>query len=334
VDVVPQALITAAAWPLAVWLGDYRVIVILMIAKAVTGTILSHALAQRRYRWAWDREYVRGMLTFGWPLLLTGFVIFGSQQLDQMLVGAVFSLNALANYALAASLVSIPWYIYSQVAGSVMLPVMARAQDDLERFRRQYRRCAQTAAVAGIIPALTLIIVGEQLITLLYGAKYQGSGVFVALLGTASALRFLRFAPTVASSAKGDTINHLYSNLWRISSLPLALLVVALNGTPVQIAGCAIVGELLAVTAAMVRLSRNGVPLRESLGGGIYLVTTLAVGVALSFACASWSIYAVAGLAAGCLVVALGVAWLMFPEIVSFVSGALKRTPDPSLATR
>jgi hypothetical protein len=39
-----------------------------------------------------------------------------------MLVGAVFSLNVLASYALAFSTVSIPVFIFAQVAASLMLP--------------------------------------------------------------------------------------------------------------------------------------------------------------------------------------------------------------------
>jgi len=122
-----------------------------------------------------------------------------------------------------------------------MLPILSRAQDDPARLRRQYRVCVQAAAAAGVMFTLPPILVGEQLVKLLYGGKYQGTGVFVALLGAAVAVRFLRFVPAVVATAKADTMNQLYSNLWRGASLPLALGVVAVGGTPVQIAACAVV---------------------------------------------------------------------------------------------
>ena len=82
VGLVPQVIVTAAAWPLAVWLKDYRVIVWLMVTKSVTGAVLSFMFARRPYRWRWDREHARSMLVFGWPLLLNGLVMFGCQQAD------------------------------------------------------------------------------------------------------------------------------------------------------------------------------------------------------------------------------------------------------------
>jgi len=133
-DIVPQFLITMAAWPLALWLHDFRVIVWLMIAKAVVSTAMTFVFARRPYRWAWERAPLRCMLLFGWPLLLNGLVMFGCQQADQILVGAAFSLNVLASYALAFSLVSIPWFIFGQVGSALMLPILSRAQDDPSAF--------------------------------------------------------------------------------------------------------------------------------------------------------------------------------------------------------
>jgi O-antigen/teichoic acid export membrane protein len=327
VDVVPQLLITIAAWPLAVWLRDYRVIVWLMVGKALLGTAMTFAFAQRPYRWSWEREYLRNMLSFGWPLLLTGLAMFGSQQADQMIIGAVFSLDLLASYALAYSIVSIPWFIFSQVGASLMLPLLARVQDDSVGLCRQYRLCLQTAASIGVIFYLPLTVSGEQLVTLLFGAKYEGAGVFVAVLGAVFAVRFLRFSASYAAAAKADTINQLYSYLWRGISLPLALGVVAVGGNPLQIAGCAVVGEILAAVYSLFRLQwRQGVSFRESYTASIYLCTwvTLGVGFALlggAHLHFGWVVL----VAIGATLIAIGAAWFMFPEVFRLVIHAVRR---------
>lgn len=332
VDVVPQLLTTLAVWPLAVWLKDYRVIVWVMVGKSALSTALTFFFSQRPYHWAWNKEHIRSMLSFGWPLLLTGLVMFGSQQVDQMLVGAVFSLNVLANYALAFSLVSIPWLIFGQVLSSLMLPLMARTQDDPERLHRQYRICAQVAAVGGVLCVLPLIVSGEQLIILFYGAKYRGTGAFMALLGAAATVRFLRFAPAVAALARGDTINQLYSNLWRVASLPLTLLIWSMGGTPVQIAGCALAGEGLAVVASVVRLRRRqGVPFRESYGASIFMVALVSAGFGVTMLGGVNLNYWWAGvLAIGSFAIALGIAWLMFPEMARFLIETIRHNSKTS----
>jgi O-antigen/teichoic acid export membrane protein len=326
-DVVPQLLITAAVWPLALWVRDYRVIVWLMIGKAVLGLSMTFFLAQRPYRWAWEREHIRSMLSFGWPLLLTGLLMFGSGQVDQVLVGAVFSLSELASYALAASIVSIPWFIIGQAGSSLILPVMSRAQDDPERFRQQYRVCADAAAVIGVVVTLPLIVVGEQLVTLLYGGKYLGTGVFMGVLGAGAALRFLRFASTVAATARADTLNHLYSNLWRGAGVSVALVVVALGGKSVQIAACTIVAEVLAVVVSMVRLWRHqGIRLQDNYRATAYVITL--VSIELGFALiggAKWSIWSAGAVAIVMFMFALGTAWLLFPEIGRLVIQAVRR---------
>jgi O-antigen/teichoic acid export membrane protein len=326
-DIVPQFLITLAAWPLALWLHDFRVIVWLMIAKAVVSTAMTFVFARRPYRWAWERAPLRCMLLFGWPLLLNGLVMFGCQQADQMLVGAAFSLNVLASYALAFSLVSIPWFIFGQVGSALMLPILSRAQDDPERLRRQYRVCVQAAAAAGVMFTVPPIIIGEQLVKLLYGEKYQGTGVFVALLGAAFAVRFLRFVPAVVATAKADTMNQLYSNLWRGASLPLALGVLAAGGSPVQIAACAVVAEVLAAAVSAVLLwRRQGVPLRESYGAAIYAVTFVSVGLAVALlGAADLSIEWAAVVAIGAFFIALSAARFMFPEAARFLIEAVRR---------
>jgi len=326
-DIVPQFLITMAAWPLALWLHDFRVIVWLMIAKAVVSTAMTFVFARRPYRWAWERAPLRCMLLFGWPLLLNGLVMFGCQQADQILVGAAFSLNVLASYALAFSLVSIPWFIFGQVGSALMLPILSRAQDDPERLRRQYRVCVQAAAAAGVMFTVPPIMVGEQLVKLLYGGKYQGTGVFVALLGAAFAVRFLRFVPAVVAMAKADTMNQLYSNLWRGASLPLALGVVAVGGTPVQIAACALVAEMLAAAISAVLLwRRQGVPLQESYGAVIYLVTFVSVGLAVALlGGADLSLAWAAAVGIGAFVIALGSAYFMSPEAGRFLIDAIRQ---------
>jgi O-antigen/teichoic acid export membrane protein len=331
VDIVPQILITLAAWPMTLWLGDFRVILWLMIGKAVAGTAMTFLFARQPYRWGWEPVHIRSMLTFGWPMVVTGWVMFGSQQADQMLVGAVFSLEALAGYALAFSLVSIPWFIMGQVGSSLMLPLLSRAQDDPERFRRQYRACADATSVAGVAFTLPLILIGEQMVTVLYGEKYRGTGGFMAVLGAAAAVRFLRFAPTVAASARADTLNHLYSNLWRGTSLPLMLGAVAMGGTPLQIAACALMAETMAVVYSMVRLWRvQNVPLHENCRAVLYVTVLVTVELGLAFGgAASWSIGFSIAAAMLAFTIVLGIAWFLFPEMALLLAQALRSKSRP-----
>ena len=329
VDVVPQLIITLAAWPLAVWFGDYRVIVWLMIAKAVFSAVLSLILSKRPYSWAWERAHVGSMLRFGWPLILNSLVMFGCQQADQILVGMAFSLDAVADYSLAFNLVSIPWFIFSQVGASLMIPQLSQAQEDTQRLRHDYRICLNLAAVAGVILTVPLIVAGEQIVVLLFGLKYQGTGIFVALLGVGFNIRFLRLTPAIAALARGDTINQLYSNLWRAGSIPLALGAIALKFPPHAIAICAIAGELLATLVSVVRLrKRQSIPFRDTAAAVVFVLVFSGVGLAVGLLLGpAWSLSAAIAGASFSILLPLVVAWFVFSESL----GQAMRVLEPKI---
>jgi O-antigen/teichoic acid export membrane protein len=332
-ELVPQAMITLAAWPLAVWLGDFSVIVWLMIGKAVLGILMTHLLARRPYRWAWQTDYVKGMWAFGWPLLLTGLLVFASQQADQLVVGAFLSLDDLAAYALALSLVSIPWFIVAQVGSSLMLPILSRAQEDPERFRRHYRTCVEFTAVGAVFLTLPLIVAGGQLVTLFYGPKYVGTGVLMAFLGAASGVRFLRFTPAIASMARADTMNQLYSNVWRGLSLPLAAAAALLGGGVALVAACALVAELVAAVVSVMRLrQRHGVPFRDTLGAAAYLLCFVTAGLLfVYFGASHWGYWLAAAVALSMLSLSILVAWMAFPGSARMVMEAIRRQCAPAI---
>lgn len=317
VEVVPQFVITAAAWPLTLWLKDYRVIVWLMAGNAALSMVMTHLAAERPYRCEWHKEHGRRMLIFAWPLLLNGLIMFLCQEADQILVAKSLSLSVLGGYALALTLVSIPWFIFAQTGSSLMLPILSQSQDDWERYRASYRECVTYAAMASVFLLLPLIVAGEQIATILYGNKYAGVGAVIALLGAASAVRFVRFTPAIAAMAKADTVNQLYANLWRAVSLPLAIGVIATVGSDVVlIASCALIAEIAAALFSIYRLrQRQGIPLRDNLAAAVFIAVFLSVGLGIVFAGAdSWSIWMASGACAVLFVAALITSLIVFPN--------------------
>ena len=316
VEVVPHVVITAMAWPLAVWFGDFRVVVWLMITRAVLATVVTHTLAKRPYRWAWSGHYATLMWSFGWPLLLNSVVMFAAQQADQFLIGRFVSVAELASYALALSLVSVPWFVFGQTASSLMLPMLSRVQNDPIQFRQQYQRCIELAGLGAVICLLPLIVGGEQLVTLLFGKKYAGTGALVALLGAASAVRFLRIVPSIAAMARADTINQFYSNLWRSISLPLAGVVVVSGGGVLMVAACPLIAEIVAVAYAWKRLrQRQMVPLRDASGVAAYVLVLIGVGLALiPLGASAWPIWGTIVAVALILGISVLAGWTLFPE--------------------
>ncbi len=265
-DTVPQVVITLAAWPVAAWLRDYRAIVSLLLLKAVFSLVTSHLVAERTYGLCWEARLVRQNLRFGWPLVVSGFLLFGIFQGDRALVAGAYSLSDLGVYAVASTLAMTPCFAIFKIFGTVGLPIFAGAQNDPVRFRRYYALFHQGLAAYGAVFIVGMILGGEMLITLLFGAKYRDAGSLAAWLTIGQAFRILRGAPNCAALALGDTVNTLSANLWRLSGLALAVPIVLFKLDLCWVAIAGGIGEALALSASLVRLRRKqGLPARDCL---------------------------------------------------------------------
>lgn len=291
VEVVPQVLITLAAWPLGLWLPDYRVVLILLLGKALFTCAGSHLLAEKPYRWKFERIYVARILMFGWPLVVNSFLMFGIYQGDQLLVGAYYSMSDLAMYFAASSIALAPTMLALQVLGPIMLPVMAEVQNEPQIFHRRYKLCVQVVSACSIFYVFFVILGAEHLMIFVFGEKYAGGGFALAWLAAAYAFRLIRAAPATAAIAKADTQNQMISNLLRMTSLPLAFWF-ALAKNPIwTLAAAGLAGELLAFVYSFNRLSkRDNIPWSWSLAPAVLVAGATALsGMGVAIGVHEWN---------------------------------------------
>ena len=280
-EVVSQVLITAAAWPLAMWLKDYSVLLWLLLAKALFTLVISHLLAERAYRWSWDKSNFKEIIRFAWPLLLNGIFLFIAVQGDQFLVGTFYTMEELGKFAVAAALVMAAGIALTQVTNTVFLPVLSKVQSQPDSFRQRYEDTVRTLVVIAAIFGPFFILLGEESIVLVYGEKYRAAGILVTWLGAAQAVRLIRIAPSLAAAAKGDTKCLLYSSIVRASGVLFAISFAYMHMPISWIAASAFVAELIALIGTLHLVSR-----RHLLDVAVcYRPTTLAAtGIAISAA--------------------------------------------------
>jgi O-antigen/teichoic acid export membrane protein len=285
VEALPQAVVTLAAWPVAYWLGDYRAVLVLLLAKGLASCVSSHVVAERRYRWRIQTEYIRRIMAFGWPLLVNGVLLFGVLQGEQFFVASFYSMKDLAPYAAASALATAPGFLFGRVFNSVALPVLASVQDDPPAFAKRYRQVLTAIGLFSVGSGFGLILGGEALMRLVYGAKYAGSGVLLGWLAAANAFRTLRTAPALAALAKGDSQNQMISNFGRVASLAPAFFF-ALTRQPLWLIACTgLLGEAVASWISILRLKRrDGVPLSTSVGAVAWVILPVGTAGLLAFA--------------------------------------------------
>jgi O-antigen/teichoic acid export membrane protein len=284
VDVLGNLASLLCAWPLVLWLKNYGVVLWLLIIQTGIATLASWMLAIRPYRWTLNRQHASRLFGFGWPLLLNGVLLFGILQGDRVIIGMARPMGELGLYAIAFSLTMAPSVIVAKIAGPLLLPVMAHAQNSEIAFSRQYAMGlhAYLLCAAGI--SMGFIVAGEWTVRLLYGSKYAAAGPIIGVLATMHAVRLLRGWLTLAAMAKGDTRNSAIASGIRVMALFGTAAVAYAGGPLLWIAISGLVGELLAMLGSLVRLKRlHELPLSLSLVpismAAIWMVVAAMVGL-------------------------------------------------------
>jgi O-antigen/teichoic acid export membrane protein len=248
-EVVPQCLALLLTWPLAWWTGNYSAAVWLILIQTAIGTLMSHRVAQRSYRWRWDGPSVRRLTEFGWPLLANGLLMFVIFQGDKAVVGTNFSMEVLGFYSAAFGLGLAPALLLTKVCQSLFLPPLARCQADEPRFAERYAVTVQFCILLGLIVGIGFAALGPEVLVLLFGEPYRSGGAVAVWLGLMQAIRIAKAGPMIVAMAKGDTKVPLLANFPRVGGLAIAILVAVSGGRIEAVAATALAGE--AVSAAL-----------------------------------------------------------------------------------
>lgn len=268
-DVAQRAIPALLAWPVAMWIRDYSAMLWLVLLQGLLGMCGSFAVAERRYRWHWDRVYIKRFLTFGFPLIANAVLLFGIYQGDRFLIGTaaktvgshIYTLKDLGVYSAAMSLTLTPMLTLSNISSSLLLPVFSHFQSQLQEFKRRYNICTQLVVLVSGFLTLPMILAGRWIVVALYGHAYVEAGTFIGWLAAGQAVRMARIPPTIAAMAFGDTTNAMFSNLVRFSALIGTFVVIVKGGSLAWIAAFGCGGEVLGLVVCLWKLQRDhGIP--------------------------------------------------------------------------
>jgi len=257
VEFAAQLLATVAAIPLALRLGDYRAMLYALLLQQVVYAMVSHAVAHRPYRWAFDTEVVGRAVSFGWPLLLNGLLMFANFHGEKIIIGRMIGMTELGWFSAAFALTLTPTLVIARTMQSFFLPQLAAAQDDEARFRRLYVVTVQAGLLIGVGIAVTFALAGPAVLVALYGPRYEAAVPVLVWLGVMQGLRIARVGSVVVAMGRADTRNPLIANVARVLVLPVAWFVAAEGGGVAAVVALAMVGEGLAAAVSLLLLRRR-----------------------------------------------------------------------------
>ncbi len=253
----PQLLTVAIAAPLALYLKDYRVMLWLVGIQAVSMVLISNLVATRPYRWAWSKDLILRIISFGWPLMLNGFLLFGIFQADRTIVGIAYNMEDLGWFSAAFTLTLFPSMLLAKICQAFFMPNLAKVQDDVKSFQEGSVATVKACMLLGMLLTIGLTVAGPALLLLFFGEKYIEATFIVGWLALMQGIRTTKAGPVIVAISKGDTKLPLYSNIVRSSALAFALYSIWQGWGILGIVLSGIAGETLAVIWIMFLLKRR-----------------------------------------------------------------------------
>lgn len=257
---VPAVAALALVWPLAIWLGDWQVMLWSIIVQAGIGALISHLMAERPYRLVWDKVVVLGSLRFGWPLLVNAALMYLVFNGDKLIVSRSLGMEALALFAMGMTLTLTPTLVLAGSASNLFLPRLSEAARTPD-FSVEAQQTLQVISLSALLFAMATLLVGGPVVHLLLGAKYEALLPLLIWLALGQALRVMKAGPALVALAMGRTSNAMVANLVRVLGLPVAWLVIARGGDLRDLLLVSLVAEGLALSVSLaLMLSHSSLP--------------------------------------------------------------------------
>lgn len=271
-------------WPLALWLGDFRVMLAIYLIEWLSRLGFSFIFAERPFRVALDGKVFILAIRFAWPLLLSGLITFAAIQGDRIIIANRFGSEVLGLFSAAMTLTMAPVMAAAQMIRTFFLPLLARHQDDAAEFAHRASFALQASLCFAMLVVAGFTILGPPVFTLAFGPRYAEGAAFVGLLGVVFGLQLAREGAATVALSLGQTSNLLIANIVRLAFLPVALLVAATGGSALDVVAIGALGQLCGVAAAFLLLwLRSGVGrmhrLRLPIGLGLIALVALGWGV-------------------------------------------------------
>ncbi|MDW4550086.1 oligosaccharide flippase family protein [Defluviimonas sp. D31] len=278
---IPPLVALLAIWPLALLYGDYRIMLVSLLAQAVVMALLSHLVAERRYQLGFDLALIRRATVFGWPLLLNGALLFGVFYGERVIVGRELGMAALGVFSMAVTLTLTPTLVMAGANQSAFLPNLSSARERPAAFQWLGVAAVEAGLASGIALILGIVFLGGPVVHLLLGEKYAALLPLLVPVAVLQALRMAKTGSTTVALSRGRTGNAVAANLLRVLSLPVSWLVLHRTGDVMLLiwiaAGAEVLGYLVSLHLAARRTGlRLGPVVRPSLLAALTYAAALA----------------------------------------------------------
>jgi O-antigen/teichoic acid export membrane protein len=141
-------------------------IVFQQLSNAAIGTAILWLTVKWRPKFLFSKERLKGLLSYGWKLLVSALLNTGYLELRNLLIGKFYKEEKLAYYSQGDKFPKLIVTNINVSIDSVLLPTMSAEQDDRERVKSMTRRSIKTSVYIMAPLMMGLVAVAEPLVSL------------------------------------------------------------------------------------------------------------------------------------------------------------------------
>jgi len=166
--------IGAAVIGIALAYGGFGVwaLVIQQVFNAAVDTIILWLTVKWRPKRLFSWERLKGLFSYGWKLLASSLLDTAYRELQQLIIGKLYTKSDLAQYNRGTRLPSLIVNNVSASINNVLLPVMSQAQDRVDEVKGMTCRAMKTSTYVMAPLLMGLAFVGEPAVRLLLTEKW------------------------------------------------------------------------------------------------------------------------------------------------------------------
>lgn len=242
---------------LAMWLQSFIAVAFGMAARSLGMVVVSHLMAQRRFRLGLSRDDLGPLQRFSGPLIANGALLFVSTQGDRLLVSDRLGVTALGIYSAILLLIYYPSGVLHKFMQSMHLPRVAQSRGDLAAFNLAVDRLSRQSMMLAALMMAGFAITVPLVVPILYGPAFKQEADIIALIGVMQSIRLLHVWPSTVALGIERSKQVLLANILRMLAFPIALMAMTTVGRlPGLVIGFAI-GEFFAVILSIVIANRS-----------------------------------------------------------------------------
>lgn len=155
-----------------------------LISTAIT-MIGSHFLIPgQRNRFAWDKETLTELFTFGRWIFISTIMSFLAGQTDRLMLGKLLPIEVLGIYTIAFTFADIQRSIIQRINSKVLFPAISKRVAELPRATLREKLLEKRRIILlGLVAIITCFFnFGDLLIYVLYDQRYQDAGWMLPIL--------------------------------------------------------------------------------------------------------------------------------------------------------